>query len=139
MNSDSIDDILDFAINAEQKAATFYDKLAQRMKGQKVSQVFSDFALEERLHKSKLEELKASKQLHTAVDKITDIIVGDYQLDEDLSTDLLFRHALLLALKSEKLAFTFYTQLAERTDDPAKKHLLQTLAQEEAKHKLRFE
>ena len=41
--------------------------------------------------------------------------------------------------QEEKAAFRFYTDLASATDDPALTATLLGLAQEEAKHKLRFE
>ncbi len=42
-------------------------------------------------------------------------------------------------MKAEKAAFKLYHTLASTTDDPALKATLLGLAQEEAKHKLRFE
>jgi rubrerythrin len=42
-------------------------------------------------------------------------------------------------MKEEKAAFRLYTDLAERTPDPAIRQTFLSLAQEEAKHKLRFE
>jgi rubrerythrin len=50
-----------------------------------------------------------------------------------------YQEALLFAMKSEKAAFTLYTKLAEVADDAALARIFQSLAQEEAKHKLRFE
>jgi len=42
-------------------------------------------------------------------------------------------------MKAEKAAFILYTDLALATDDPGLKETLLRPAQEEAKHKLRFE
>jgi rubrerythrin len=42
-------------------------------------------------------------------------------------------------MKKEKEAFRLYTTLADFTDDPILKDTFHGLAQEEAKHKLRFE
>ena len=47
--------------------------------------------------------------------------------------------ALILAMKKEKAAFQLYTDLAAETEDPEVKAIFEGLAQEEAKHKLRFE
>ncbi len=44
-----------------------------------------------------------------------------------------------MTLPGEKAAFRLYTDLAAKTDDPELQKLLLDLAQEEAKHKLRFE
>jgi rubrerythrin len=50
-----------------------------------------------------------------------------------------YQEALLFAMKSEKAAFIMYTKLAEVTDDSSLAKVFLSLAQEEAKHKLRFE
>ena len=42
-------------------------------------------------------------------------------------------------MKDEKASFRMYTQLAAGTDNPELRTTLLRLAQEEAKHKLRFE
>ena len=55
--------------------------------------------------------------------------------DEDLD----YQKALILAMKKEKAAFMLYTDLADQADDAELKDVFKALAQEEAKHKLRFE
>ena len=59
----------------------------------------------------------------------------DVQADQDLD----FQGALILAMKREKAAFRLYTDLAAQTDDTDLAATFAGLAQEEAKHKLRFE
>ena len=44
-----------------------------------------------------------------------------------------------MAMKAEKAAFKLYNDLAEATDDENLRSVFLSLAQEEAKHKLRFE
>ena len=50
-----------------------------------------------------------------------------------------YQQALIVAMKKEKAAFKLYSALAEQTTDAAFRELFLALAQEEAKHKLRFE
>jgi rubrerythrin len=50
-----------------------------------------------------------------------------------------YQDALVLAMKKEKAAFRFYLDLANQTANEEQKSLFLSLAQEEAKHKLRFE
>ena len=50
-----------------------------------------------------------------------------------------YQDALTLAMKKEKAAFRMYTVLADKATDPVVKTLFLKLAQEESKHKLRFE
>ena len=50
-----------------------------------------------------------------------------------------YQAALILAMKKEKKAFQLYTTLANLAEEATAKQLFQSLAQQEAKHKLRFE
>jgi rubrerythrin len=50
-----------------------------------------------------------------------------------------YQDALIVAMKKEKAAFRLYMDLADFTGDEGLKALLVMMAQEEAKHKLRFE
>ena len=56
----SLDDILDFAINEEQMAADFYTALAEKMPHQDMKDTFEQFALEELGHRLKLEAIKSA-------------------------------------------------------------------------------
>ena len=68
-----------------------------------------------------------------------DLKIADYVTDVAPSPDLDYQQALILAMKEEKVAFRVYTDLAGTTDDESLRTTLLGLAQEEARHKLRFE
>jgi rubrerythrin len=74
-----------------------------------------------------------------AAGKVMDLKIADYVMDVEPSSDLDYQDALILAMKEEKAAFRLYSDLAAATDDEALRVTLLALAQEEAKHKLRFE
>lgn len=135
----SVDEILNFAIEKEEEAAAFYRELAGRMEWPQMSKTFEEFAREEDGHKAKLLGVKKGKLLMKAAAKVTDLKIGDYLVDVEPSGDLDYQNALILAMKREKAAFKLYTNLAAATDDSNLKALFLNLAQEEAKHKLRFE
>lgn len=135
----SIDDILDFAILNEEEAAAFYTDLAKRMERPWMSKIFKGFAQEEMGHKRKLLEVKAGKLLIGAKDKVLDLKIGDYLVDAKVSDAMDYQDALIVAMKKEKKAFKMYTDLAEAVDHEGLKETFLSLAQEEAKHKLRFE
>jgi rubrerythrin len=132
-------EILDFAIEREQEAVDFYTDLAQKVKAAAMRDVFVQFAKEERGHKAKLEGVKIGKKLLGGSGAVLDLKIADYLVAEEPGPDLDYQGALILAMKKEKAAFKLYTNLAERTGDPALRELFLGLAQEEAKHKLRFE
>lgn len=133
------EEILDFAIKNEQEAADFYNNLASKSELKNVKEIFLGFAKEEIGHKAKLEGVKAGKRLLESAQKITDLEIGDHLVDINLDATLGFQEALIVAMKAEKAAFKLYSNLAEATDDASLKEILLGLAQEEAKHKLRFE
>ena len=136
---DSVDDILDFAIGQEVNAAQFYKDLSVRSKPEHIKKLFLDLAGEEEGHKTKLQAIKAGQQMLSAEQAIMDLKVGDHLEDVSLSSDLDYKDALVVAMKAEKGAFRLYHDLASATDDPDLKATLMGLAQEEARHKLRFE
>jgi rubrerythrin len=135
----SVDEILDFAITQEEQAAQFYTDLAGRMDRPWMSEIFKGFAQEEVGHKKKLQEIKAGKRLVPAQAKVLDLKIGDYLVDVEPTADMDYQQALMLAMKKEKKAFKMYTDLAAATDDAGVSAIFLALAQEEAKHKLRFE
>ena len=136
---DSLDDALDFAIEKEQEAVDFYTDLATQAKNPLSRKVFEDFAREEKGHKAKLESVKRGKLELRSTKNIVDLKISDYLVDVEPGPNLDFQQALILAMKREKAAFRLYTDLAEQMDDPKIRGVFLLLAQEEAKHKLRFE
>lgn len=136
----TIDDILDFAINEEKKASELYASLASRSRNRMIKEVFEQFSKEELGHKKKLESIKTGGVVAVAREKVENMKIGDYLVDVNKSRDdLSYQEALIIAMKEEKAAFRLYSDLAGRTDDPIIKETFLMLAQEEAKHKLRFE
>jgi len=135
----SVDAILDFAIEREEESYEFYTNLAQIVDRDEMRKVFGRFAREELGHKEKLIGIKSGKIMMPAAKMIADMKIADYVVDVEISTDLDYQHALIIAMKKEKAAFRLYTNLSNIVDDPSLSAVFQVLAQEEAKHKLRFE
>ena len=136
----TIDDILDFAINEELKASELYASLASRSRNRMIKEVFEQFSKEELGHKKKLESIKGGGVVAVTREKVADMKIGDYLVDVNKSRDdLSYQEALIIAMKEEKAAFRLYSDLAGHTDNPHIKETFLMLAQEEAKHKLRFE
>jgi len=139
MKLNTIEEILDFAIEKEQDASDFYTALAGKVDRPYMKDIFLGFAKEEQGHKNKLLGVKGGKFVMPVQKKVTDLKIGDHLVEVELKTNIEFQDALILAMKAEKAAFRLYTELAEATDDEIARNLFESLAQEEAKHKLRFE
>lgn len=136
----SVDDILEFAIKEEQKASDLYTSLAARSRNRMIQEVFIQFSKEELGHKKKLEAIKRKDYVVVSREKVMDMKIGDYLVEVNKSReDLTYQESLIIAMKEEKAAFRLYMDLANRTDDARLKKTFLMLAQEEAKHKLRFE
>jgi rubrerythrin len=135
----SVEDILDFAIRAEQEAVDFYSDLAGRSKNAQIMKVFLEFAGEEMKHKSRLLGIKEARSLNLPGETVRDMKIADYLVDVVPKPDMTYSDALILAMKKEKNAFRLYSFLSEETTDPVMKGLFLTLALEESRHKLRFE
>ena len=139
MNFKTVDQALDFAIKGEEESYQFYTDLAGRVQKQWIGDLFKSFAREEKGHKAKLQAVKEGKLLLHAEGKIQDLKIAEYVVEQQPSPELDYQQALILAMKKEKKAFKLYTDLAGTTEDKNLKETFLALAQEEAKHKLRFE
>ncbi len=139
MKFDSVDDILDFAMEREQEAYDFYMELSKKVNVPGMDKLFVDFAHEEEGHKKKIQGVKNGKVLLGSSKKIMDLKIGDYLVEIEPGPDVDYQEALQIAMKKEKAAFKLYSDLAAATDDAGARELFLGLAQEEAKHKLRFE
>ncbi|PKL46815.1 MAG: rubrerythrin [Planctomycetes bacterium HGW-Planctomycetes-1] len=133
------DDILDFAIENEIKAYKLYTNLAAKMDNPEMAGVFEKFAVEEKDHRKQLEDIKKSKTFHVNDKQVADLKIANYTVAVEPTGDMNYQATLVLAMKKEKKAFLLYTNLAALAEDVTIKQLFQSLAQQEAKHKLRFE
>jgi len=136
---ESIDALLDFAMDSEQQAVDFYTDLASKSTDEAMREVFSSFAKEEMGHKNKLASVKAGKKILPAEIKVIDLKIADYMVETEVTEGMSYADALVVAMQREKAAFRLYTDLANSVDSAEVRNLLLGLAQEEAKHKLRFE
>lgn len=134
-----IDEILNFAIEREEEAAAFYAELAGKAEHKHLASLLLSFAAEELGHKAKLLAVKGGKRFAPKPGKVMDLKIADYMVDVKPSPTMSYQEILIVAMKNEKAAFRLYTDLAATADDPAVQQTFLALAQEEAKHKLRFE
>ena len=139
MDFQSADQILDFAIKNEETAYKFYMNLANKTDKTHMKQIFTQYAKEEQGHKVRLESVKTGKSLNNSDEKIANLGLADSLAELEMNPNLTYQDSLIIAMKAEKEAFRLYNELASVTDDENLKQLFMSLAQEEAKHKLRFE
>jgi hypothetical protein len=95
--------------------------------------------MEEVGHKAKIQAVKDGQKLKLIERKVLDLKLGDYLVDVEPTPGMDYRSALVVAMKREKAAFRLYSDMAEQVAEEELRILFLLLAQEEAKHKLRFE
>lgn len=134
-----INEILDFAMNAEQKAIDLYTRLAEQAKTDDMQQVFMQFAKEEMGHKARIMRIRDEGIFEVAKEKIADLKIAEYTGPVTPHEHMDYQEALVLAMNMEKAAFKLYSDLADTAPNQELAGLFRNLAQEEARHKLRFE
>lgn len=139
MELKTIEEILDYAVANEEKAAALYYDLAEKVERPGMKEAFLHFAKEEDGHKVRLLKIKAGDIPAVSEEKVANLGITEMLEEPAIAANMTYQEALLFAMKAEKAAFTLYTKLAEMTDDQSFQRVFKSLAQEEAKHKLRFE
>ncbi len=143
MKFESLEEILDFAIEKEQEAAAFYQDIAAQEPFSGAKEMFTDFANEERKHEKMLSEFKTggiTEQMKAYPLKwITDIKRSDYVVELEYSPGMGYNEILMLAMKREEKALKLYNDCLAQADSAEAQKLFKILCQEEAKHKLALE
>jgi rubrerythrin len=135
---ESVEEVLEFAIAREMESQDFYMKLAERIENPVMQKVFENFASEELGHTMKLEAVKRGHIL-LGEEEVKSLDIADYVVDVEPRPDMDYAEALVVAMKKEKAAYRLYLDLAAAAEDEELTDMFLLLAQEEAKHKLRFE
>jgi rubrerythrin len=138
MDFRTIDDVLDFAIRREEAAAQLYESMAQKVERPEMRAALLDFAEEEKRHKQRLLKIKEGELPAVSEAQIADLKIAEYVEIPDVNAKMDYPDALRFAMNSEKAAFRLYSDLAA-ISGPKIAAVFRSLAQEEAKHKLRFE
>ena len=135
----TVDEILDYAIDQEQQAADFYARLAARAEKAGMKKMLLEFAAEETRHKERLLAVKTGERRLTPDKEVLDLKISDYLVEVDAGDNISYQDAMIVAMKRERAASALYSDMAEKVPDAALKQVFVGLAKEEAKHKLFFE
>ena len=137
---ESDDEILQFAIAKEIEAYNFYLALADRVADQRIRKVFEELAQEELEHKARLEleVMKLGKTI--AVEENPVRPERSYIVSNDPSPlDMDYKDMLMLGMEKEEAAFRTYVNLVASVSNEKSREVLLALAEEEVRHKLRFQ
>ena len=132
--------IVEFGILKERQANRFYLAMARRVADERVSRLFEELAAEELEHKEKLEFelMKIGRVVDNAPDT-EEIDDSDYIISDSPQLDMDFKDVLDLAVAKEDAAFRLYIDMAAKAENEESREAILAMAQEEVRHKMRFE
>ncbi len=139
MQDEQFNAIMQFAIDREDEAATFYNNLQNMVKLENSKSVLKDLEMMEIGHKRLLQNFKKGDVIGYKPIKITNLKISDLMVEITPHSELNYQEALILAIKREESSNKLYTALAHEADDDPVKRIFMKLADEEAKHKLQLE
>jgi rubrerythrin len=139
MAASSIEEIINFAVDKEREAITFYEDMAKKAEDPVVKDAILSMADEERKHEKILLDLTPKKIQFDRSSPEEDLKLSDYLVDMTFSKDSNYQELLIIAMKREEKSFGFYSELEQRAGDDASRKVFTLLKGEELKHKARLE
>lgn len=134
-----VGDVVDFAIEKEQKAMEFYRSCAERAKNPGIRKFFEEMVLEEQGHRDMLRGLDNLDLDKIKLEAVEDLRISDYLVDVAFKDDLTYQEALTIAMKKEEKAHDFYAAWKDKCAGEKTAQLFAYLANEESKHKRKLE
>jgi len=139
-NIETLEQALDFAIDREQDACDFYLEWAKKVTDSAISEVFLEFAEQERQHKEALEGVRSGhKGFQFKEDLFPSVHLADFVMEDRLGPDMTLEDALAVAMKREKASYRLYLELAAWAESEKLIDIFVSLAHEEANHRARLE
>ncbi len=135
----SVSDVVDFAIEKEEKAMEFYRKCAERAKNPGIREFFKEMVAEEQSHRDMLRNLDSLNLDNIKLQEVENLKISDYLVDVAFSDNITYQEALLLAMKKEEKALAFYSGWKNKCMSEKASKLFQVLENEEEKHKRKLE
>jgi len=141
MQSNRLNEIIDFAVAREKEAVQFYQDLQRMAEFSYKKALFQQFESMERGHVVILEDIRKKDIAHIEVPEVETLHISDYLVEtpESPPEKLSYQDILILAMKKEQRAHELYTDLAKKHSEPDVVKLFSRLAAEEARHKRAFE
>ncbi|SRR6056297_1425648 len=135
----SMEDVVAFAIDREEKARDFYLQCMQRAQRKGIKEFFREMADEEARHRDLLKEQDMSGEPEFAEPAGEDLRLSDFMVDVAFRPDINYQQALTMAMKKEEKAHAFYAAWKKRCSSEKSAGVFDFLANEELKHKRKIE
>ena len=134
-------ELLELAISREVESINLYLAMADYFVKKEISKIFIEVANEEMKHKNdlELEVMKCGHTIETEQD-FASVSISDSDLaDRIILPEMDYKNFLTLAINKEDESFRFYVDMLPSITDHQSRDVIYALAQEEARHKHRFE
>lgn len=132
-------DIIDFAIEKEKEAVSFYEEAAEAQSMAGARKMFVEFADEERKHVRLLQNMDKEDVSGYDFEWIPDMKRSNFLVDIPYEKNMSYKDMLHLAIKREEKALALYNDLLKTAQTTGFKNVFKMLCQEEASHKLKLE
>ena len=139
METNTFEQIIEFAIQREEDAIKAYGDMVEMAETPGLKTLLAELQNEERHHKKLLQDMTEERIESLKVKDVIDLKISDYLVEEPPSADMNFQDLLILAAKKEQMAVDLYSNLAEQAEQDDIKKLFEFLVMQEKSHKLRLE
>ncbi len=139
MDGKEFQEVIQFAIEKESGTFDLYTMCGQIARYSGAKELFDELAEEEKGHRKLLENLSMGKIDQAKLEPVQDLRISDYLIEVECKPDSSYADILRLVMKNEEHSMKLYNDLKESSRDEGLKKVFALLAQEEAKHKLKFE
>jgi len=135
--------LVSLAIQREEEAYEFYMKAAEESDFKSSAKLLQDLAHQEVTHKEKLQSAQKAGVCETfrcdTIEELEDMDLSRYLVDIPLLPSSTPQDVLIVAIKKESAAHSFYKALSELTGSGQHRTVFETLANEEESHKNRLQ
>ena len=139
VSGESLESLVNFAIEKEQDAVDFYNDLAAKAKNETIKTELLKIKVMEEQHRDRLKHLDTTILIASSPKAVVDLKMADYVVKAEPSDDMSWQDILTIAMHREAAAMKLYQNLAAKITDAQAKQLFEVLAKEEGAHKLYFE
>ena len=131
--------IIQFAIDREIEAETFYLAVAAKTTQETIRELFVGFAVEEKRHQQMLKGILIKKETSPQFQKVTDYKISESVDTVRLTDEMTLSDVFNVAMKNEEAAMKMYQKLAKDSTVEDTKRLFESLAVMEQGHKVKLE
>jgi rubrerythrin len=132
-------EIIQFAVDREIEAETFYLEVAAKTTKEAMRGLFVGFAAEEKKHQQMLKGVLSSKETLLQFKQVSDYKISETVDQAVLTNEMTMADVFSIAMKNEEAAMKMYQKLASDSTSDESKKLFDSLAVMEQGHKVKME